>query len=59
MITTKELAAFKKRNGIEMGVTDSLGGSIWVVTAGAWNVADPFDCMAINELLLIANGVNK
>ncbi|MFT6047300.1 MAG: hypothetical protein ACI9WC_003014 [Arenicella sp.] len=58
MISTKELSAFKERNGIEMGVTDSPIGSIWIVTAGTWSIACPFDCMAISELLLAANGVS-
>ena len=55
MISTSELTQFKESNNIKLGQTRCVNGRIWVVVAGTWNLACPFECMCISELLLIAN----
>lgn len=54
-MTTSELADFKETNSLVIGLVPSPIGEIYAVLSGSINPADPYEVMALNELLLLAN----
>lgn len=56
-ISLSELSKFKDDNSIVISPVDSPIGQIYALTSGSINSNDPYEAMALKELLWLANGV--